>query len=285
MEVPAFAGLFSMKLEGCSEADKLPPLQWIDLAAKNVTEVNAMRRRELSLGGRFPQSPQPNAIAIAKKARRGGVMVNKRARGAQRNQKLPFVPPENWYEAREDGEAYRIIIQPPGEGFRHVLTPDDVRSRLRQLPAHFLDSLEVVQFSRMTRKKQSFPCYGMQWGTSLYLYPIEQNLVEYYTWPPTPNQMNEARMYGGRWEQESRQAWKLVWTEAAVRDFYLNNILIHELGHLVDSRNTRYIDRERYAEWFAVEYGYRPSRGSYGGKRPIVHRHDRRKQFQSPAVG
>jgi hypothetical protein len=284
MEVPAFAGLFSMKLEGCSEADKLPPLQWIDLAAKNVTEVNAMRRRELSLGGRFPQSPQPNAIAIAKKARRGGVMVNKRARGAQRNQKLPFVPPENWYEAREDGGAYRIIIQPPGEGFRHVLTPDDVRSRLDQLPAHFLDSLEVVQFSRMTRKKQSFPCYGMQWGTSLYLYPIEQSLIEYYTWPPTPNQMNEARMYGGRWEQESRHAWKLVWTEAAVRDFYLNNILIHELGHLVDSRNTRYIDRERYAEWFAVEYGYRPSRGFYGGKRPIVHRHDRHKRAQVPAV-
>ncbi len=45
-------------------------------------------------------------------------------------------------------------------------------------PQHMLANLEVVQLSHMTRKKQSFPCYGMQWGTSLYLYPIEENLIE-----------------------------------------------------------------------------------------------------------
>ena len=52
-----------------------------------------------------------------------------------------------------------------------------------------------------------------------------------------------------------------------MRDYYLNNILIHELGHLVDSRNTGYVDRERYAEWFAVEYGYKQSRPSGPPKR------------------
>ena len=129
-----------------------------------------------------------------------------------------------------------------------------------------LANLEVVQLSRMTRKKQSFPCYGMQWGASLYLYPIEENLVEFYHCPPTPNQVNEARMYGGRWSQESRGVWRLEWTEEAVRDFYLNNILIHELGHLVDLRNTGYVDRERYAEWFALEYGYKRSRTARGPK-------------------
>jgi hypothetical protein len=48
----------------------------------------------------------------------------------------------------------------------------------------------------------------------------------------------------------------LCWTESAIRDFYLNNVLIHELGHLLDSRNSGFADRERYAEWFAVRYGY-----------------------------
>jgi hypothetical protein len=124
----------------------------------------------------------------------------------------------------------------------------------------------------MTRKKQSFPCYGMQWGNALYLYPIEECLVEYYTAPPTPGLLNEARMYGGRWMQESTGVWKLAWTEAAVTDFYLNNILIHELGHLVDGRNTSYVDRERYAEWFALEYGYKRSRRPSGSKR-ITRRH------------
>ena len=71
--------------------------------------------------------------------------------------------------------------------------------------------------------------------------------------------------------------WKLAWTEEAVRDFYLNNILIHELGHLVDDRNTGYVDRERFAEWFALEFGYRRSRPA-GRQRKIVRRH-----HQSPA--
>jgi hypothetical protein len=85
--------------------------------------------------------------------------------------------------------------------------------------------------------------------------------------------MNEARMYGGCWEQDGPSNWRLVWTEESVRDFYLNNILIHELGHLVDSRNTRYTDRERYAEWFAVEYGYRQSHRLGRPPRDVRRRH------------
>jgi len=68
-------------------------------------------------------------------------------------------------------------------------------------------------------------------------------------------------MYGGRWAEPAPGTWTLTWSEQAAQDFYLNNILIHELGHLVDERNSGYIDRERYAEWFAVHYGYLQSGG------------------------
>jgi hypothetical protein len=179
----------------------------------------------------------------------------RRSSTGQRNARLPFAPPEDWYDPTEADE-YRIIVQDPGPGYRHILTPDDVRSRLAEVPPQFLEQLEVVQFSRMTRKKTLFPCYGMQWGNTLYLYPLEESLVESYDTPPRPNIVNETRMYGGRWT-ESPGNWTLTWTEQAARDFYLNNILMHELGHLVDDRNTGYLDRERYAEWFAVQYGYR----------------------------
>ena len=67
-------------------------------------------------------------------------------------------------------------------------------------------------------------------------------------------------MYGGRWKQIGGSSWELIWTEQSIRDYYLNNVLMHELGHLLDSRNTSYTDRERYAEWFALEYGYKASR-------------------------
>jgi hypothetical protein len=252
-----------MDLEGLTRAATIDALRY--------PCGRAMQRREHNLGGRKLKSQFTNYVGPTKSRRHGG-QAHKRTRSAKRNLKLPFVPPEDWHEPTEKRNGYRIIVQPPGEGFRHILTPEDVRRRLAEFPEWMIAELDVVQFSRMTRKKQSFPCYGMQWGTSLYLYPIEEGLVEYYNAPPTPAQVNEARMYGGEWRETSPGVWGLHWTEESIRDFYLNNILIHELGHLVDSRNTGYVARERFAEWFAVEYGYKRSQAARPPKK-ITRRH------------
>lgn len=218
-----------------------------------------------------------NAMARVNHRRRG-LRSSKRTRGMQRNEQLPFVPPEDWHDPEEDRQGYRIVVQDPGIGYRHVLTPEEIRSRLSELPAHFVEPLGVVQLSRMTRKKLSFPCYGMQWGPSIYLYPVEESLIERYKSPPRPAQRIEAQMYGGRWEQTPAGTWNLIWTEAALKDYYLNNILIHELGHLLDERNSRSVDRERYAEWFAVEYGYKPTRRLSVTPREVVQRHHKPRQ-------
>lgn len=202
--------------------------------------------------------------------------MRQRVSRSGRNLKDPYSPPEDWHEPLEErGAGYRIVVQPPGRGYRHVVTPEEVRSRLSELPPYMLEPLEVVQLSRITRKKQTFPCYGMQWGATLYLYPIEESLIEYHDYPPGPAQRIEAKMYGGRWGCDPERGWSLTWTESAIKDFYLNNILLHELGHLLDNRNRSYLDRERYAEWFAIEHGYKPSR-AVGGAAPrgdAVRRH------------
>jgi hypothetical protein len=233
------------------------------------------RRREQAAVMRVIQAAHCNSVVRGRSSQRAR-RSNRRGHFVVRNERLPFAPPEDWYEPHErKDQGFRIIVQPPGNGYRHVVTPRQVRERLAGLPGHFVEPLEVVQFSRMTRKKQSFPCYGMQWGTTLYLYPIEESLVEVFDSPPRPALYNEAKMYGGRWEEDGRGGWKLIWTEAAIQDFYLNNILIHELGHLLDERNSSYNDRERYAEWFAVEYGYRRTGGSSvrRPKQPVRRRH------------
>lgn len=232
------------------------------------------RTRQLNNGGRF--SRQISHVTRTRSVAWAAPLSN-RARGGQVNERLPFVPPEDWHEPKEDGSEYRFLVQPAGRGYRHVVTPDEVRGRLAELPEHFIEPLEVVQFSRMTRKKQSFPCYGMQWGAAIYLYPIEDTLVESYSQPPKPNQVNEARMYGGRWVQEGRNTWSLIWSEQAIKDFYLNNILIHELGHLLDDRNSRQVDRERFAEWFAVRYGYQPTLASRCAPKQVQRRHHSRR--------
>lgn len=175
-----------------------------------------------------------------------------------------FDAPEIWHEpaGTEDAEskaALKVVIQSAGTGYIHPVTADDVRERVLQLPAEFQEKLQVVQFSRMTRKRRLFPCYGLQWGSAVYLYPIEESLAEVYVRAPRPAQRIESEMYGGRWVQDG-PLWRLIWTENTIRDFYLNNVLIHEIGHINDQRNTTFRKREQFADWFAIEYGFRASR-------------------------
>ena len=63
----------------------------------------------------------------------------RRSSMGQRNARLPFAPPENWYDpAESDGSetqvtesaSYKVIMQPPGDGYRHVITPEQVRGRV-----------------------------------------------------------------------------------------------------------------------------------------------------------
>ncbi len=105
---------------------------------------------------------------------------------------------------------------------------------------------------------------------------LEESLEEIFYSPPRPEVTNEARMYGGCWDEPSTGVWRLTWSRSAIEDFYLNNILIHELGHLLDDRNSSYTDRERYAEWFAIRYGYQTS-GGRAARRPQVRRRHHRK--------
>ena len=187
---------------------------------------------------RHTRVTKANVSAVARRAGRR-LPTSKRIRVSTAARTSEFLPPEDWHEPGiGPSDGFRVIRQSPGPGYDHAVTPDEVRERLEALPGWMLESLEVVQLSRMTRKKQTFPCYGMQWGNSLYLYPIEESLIEEFSKPPKPSVFNEARMFGGRWVHLGGSQWQLHWTESTLRDFYLNNILIHELGHLLDTRNT-----------------------------------------------
>ena len=177
-----------------------------------------------------------------------------------------FDAPEVWHEPSSiddtaSEQTLQIVTEPAGRGYTHPVSADDVRERVLQLPEQYQRKLHVVQFSRMTRKRRLFPCYGLQWGSAVYLYPIEESLEELYARAPRPAQRIETEMFGGRWVQDGN-LWRLLWTERTIRDFYLNNVLIHEIGHINDDRNTSFRKRERFADWFAVEYGYRASRNA-----------------------
>src|SRR5262245_57709771 len=94
--------------------------------------VTSMRRdQQSSFRGGFVPPRQSITLALAKNAKRS-VLLSKRARVGHRNERLPFTPPEDWHESTELGR-YRFVVQDPGAGYRHVLTPAEVRQRLADL--------------------------------------------------------------------------------------------------------------------------------------------------------
>src|SRR5438477_11277241 len=99
-----------------------------------------------------PKTPAPARNNAARSGRKF-VTLGKRARISSAALRGPYLPPEQWYEPVERrAGSFAVIVQPAGNGYRHVVTEDDIRLRLEQLPAAMTRPLQVVQLSQMTRK-------------------------------------------------------------------------------------------------------------------------------------
>lgn len=168
-------------------------------------------------------------------------------------------PPRGETEETEDNFP-QYHVMPPGNGYIHPLVKNDVIDRIAELPSVIRRSLasclDHIVMPTHTRKMDSDGSYGIQWGSSLYLFPMEENREEYF-FDPSPLKLQETKRFGARWSHNrDKNSWTCRWTPEGLIDFYRENVLIHELGHLLDKRNNSYIDRERFAEAFAQQYGH-----------------------------
>jgi hypothetical protein len=118
----------------------------------------------------------------------------------------------------------KIIEFAPLEGFIRPCSAKEVEAQLLSCSPDFLKGLRAVFILPGTTKqlKRGSPdFYGHYWNACVFLhaYPF------------------------GRAELNS------------LRRFYLRNVLMHELGHHVDTRNSTKKDREKFAEAFVRKNG------------------------------
>ncbi len=158
-----------------------------------------------------------------------------------------------------EGEGIYFHVEPAGKGYTHVLNDQEILARLHELPDHLLNNLNCVVLPRMTRKRKLFNVYGMQWGQTIYLYPMPADLRvgDYHTLPPA--YVAEARQFGATVEDHPTGP-VIQWTLETAKLYYLENVLIHELGHTLDMKNSSTRDREAFAEAFARKHGHWPKR-------------------------
>ena len=186
-----------------------------------------------------------------------------------------------WFFKRpEDSEKFPIFhIEHPGRDLVHPVSPEEIRDRIFALPegiqARIRDEVHHICLPHVNVKQEISCCYGLHWGSSVYLYPVHKTGMEMYS-NHNPAALREAAKFGAklRWLKEERM-WKCQWTQESIRNFYLENVLLHELGHAIDDRNNSSKEREAYANAFAQKYGNPPKRFK-GKKLP----HNERKNRQ-----
>ncbi len=143
--------------------------------------------------------------------------------------------------------------------FVSPVTPQDVYDTLCRVPVEYLKGLEGVHLLGGTAKQHKvalgeLACYGRYVHTRIYLSAFPKKLlVERHKRLPPPHVVQEYERVGASYRQD-RNGWVFTFTMESLRDFYLRDVLLHEIGHHVDRRNT--FDKnakaaERYAAWFA----------------------------------
>lgn len=141
---------------------------------------------------------------------------------------------------------------------------EDVCETLSEVPDEFLQGLKSIYLLGGSRKQEKVSQgnlfrYGCYEDCEIYLHSFPRSsLVERYTRPPSPALMQVYHRAGAEVTKVKR-GWEVRFNLASLKRFYLRDVLVHELGHHVDRGNTHksHAQAERYAEWFASEYGYR----------------------------
>lgn len=124
----------------------------------------------------------------------------------------------------------RIVALPPqSPDFIHAACRAEIERRLLRMPAEHLTGLRAVFLLAGTRKQQrswtsSLGCYGFYWRECIFLcaHPFEL----------------------GRHNRDS------------IRDFYLDDVLVHEVAHHIDRhRRAAYDTKESFANAFVQQQG------------------------------
>lgn len=121
----------------------------------------------------------------------------------------------------------KIIELPPLDGFIRPCSAPQVEAQLRSCPGEFLKGLRAVfilsgttkQLRSLKRSRTRY--YGMYWNCCVFLhaFPFGRSNLD------------------------------------TIRRYYLRNVLMHEVGHHVDTWNFTTQKREQFADQFAIKHG------------------------------
>ncbi len=130
---------------------------------------------------------------------------------------------------------------------------EDVASVLRAIPERFLTGLTGVFLLGGTTRQRSLKrlTYGIDNTNQIFPFALPERMLDQnLSKMPKPNVALAYTKFGVTITPNGKGGAKLRFDSVSLRNYFLYDVLLHEVGHHVD-REHRSDDSERYATWFA----------------------------------
>lgn len=165
----------------------------------------------------------------------------------------------------EADETPIFIVDNSSRDFYFPVTIDEIKKILNKLPSEQTENLTHIWLRKLTNKEYEkegnyqgcFICGG---GVNLIvLYPFPRDFkMKFGKKKPT----NKTLKWYSKFEPELKESngnWTLEWTEDKIKRYYLEGLLLHEIGHQIDSIYQRFWSqnyRKQKGENFADNFAY-----------------------------
>jgi hypothetical protein len=134
---------------------------------------------------------------------------------------------------------------------------DDIVDLLHRIPSEYLRELPRIVLLGGTNRQAALRfddgVFGHYDATGIFLhaYPRRHLAVE-WRWTVRSESLDEFLRWGATHEPTPLGT-RLRFDATSLRDFYLYDVLLHEIGHHVDRRRQQDDAAERFAHWFSDE--------------------------------
>ena len=149
--------------------------------------------------------------------------------------------------APKDGEEKPIfIVDNPSRDFYFPMTVQEVQETIGKLPKNHTDHLTHIWFQKIKKSdyldgktfQGCFICGGGVYLVVLHPFPCD-NKMRFGKTKPLKKTLNYYEDFTTEL-QEDKYGWFLQWTEEKIKKYYLENLLLHEIGHSIDSFYKRF---------------------------------------------